>query len=123
MNKTYEPRLEDKLQTALVEELMKNGITLENSSEYRIEGAIKTYSLTTLAASAGTAVEYEVIIRGDFKLIEPGGKIKPLKGGGVFIVSFLSAGSLEGVNAMKELAIVKALQDLSQELVISILLP
>jgi len=123
VNKTYEPRLEDKLQTALVQVLMNNGIALESSSEYRIEGVIKTYALSTLAAVAGTAVEYEVIIRGDFKLVEPGGKVKPLKGGGVFIVPFLSGGALEDVMARRDVAIMQALQDLSTELVMSLIYP
>ncbi|HAM50345.1 MAG TPA: hypothetical protein DCP92_06480 [Nitrospiraceae bacterium] len=123
VNKTYQPKLEDKLQTALVAELMKNGIALENGSAYRIEGVITTYQLNTLAAAAGTAVEYEVIIRGDFKLVEPSGKIKALKGGGVFIVSFSSQGNLEDVIALRDQAIERALKDLSTELVISLIYP
>jgi len=123
VNKTHEPRLEDKLQTALVEELMRNGIVLENDSRYRIEGVITTYEVRTLAQKSGTAVECEVVIHGDFKLVEPSGKIKPLKGGGVFFVSFPSSGNLESVIALKEEAIKQALRDLSNELVLSLILP
>jgi hypothetical protein len=123
MNKTYEPKLEDKIQIALVEELLKNGITFESGSGFRIDGVINRFDLVTLSEKNGVTVLYEVIIKGDFRLVEPSGKTKPLRGSGVFIVSFQSSENLQGVIASKELAIDRALRDLSTEIVASMIYP
>jgi len=120
-NRTFEPKLEDRMQVALVEELMKNGFTLVQNSEYRIEGVINVFQMRVLSEKNSVAVEYEVIIRGDFKLVGPSGKVRPLAKGGVFIVSFLSTDSLNVVMARKEVAIEKALRDFSTELVASVI--
>jgi len=118
-NKTFEPGLEDRMKIALVDELMKNGFVIDSSAGHKINGVINTYELRTLSEKAGVAVQYEVIIRGDFKLIDPSGKARPLMGQGVYIVSFLSAESLQNVMALKEKAIERALRDLSSEIVAS----
>ncbi|MFN3396859.1 MAG: hypothetical protein ACK4Z9_08735, partial [Thermodesulfovibrionales bacterium] len=76
--------------------------------------------LRTLSERSGVAVEYEVLIRGVFKLKTPSG-IRDLRSEGPFIVSFTSAERLQDVMAFKEKAIEKALRDLSQELIISML--
>ncbi|TAL27618.1 MAG: hypothetical protein EPN94_01210, partial [Nitrospirae bacterium] len=64
-NKTFEPKLEDKLQKALAEELMKNGITISKDSGYVITGVITKFELKPLTEKDGFAVEYEVIIKGE----------------------------------------------------------
>jgi len=120
-NKTFEPRLEDKMQDALVEELLKNGFTLVQNSEYRIEGVIKVFQMKVFAEKNNVAVEYEVDIKGDFKLIGPDGKSKKLASEGIFIVSFLSTETLNVVMANKEVAIEQALRDFSTEIVASII--
>lgn len=119
INKTFEPGLEDRMKIALVDELMKNGLLINSSAGHKINGVINTYELRTLSEKAGVAVQYEVVIRGDFKLIDPSGKARPLMGQGVYIVSFLSAESLQNVMALKEKAIERALRDLSSEVVAS----
>lgn len=121
VNKTYEPRLEDRMQTALTDELMKSGFVIDGSSGNRIEGSIASFVLNTLSAKSGVAVEYEVVIKGDFKLIDPLGKARVLRQQGVFIVSFSSTDSLQNVVARKEMAIEKALKDFSSEIVASII--
>jgi outer membrane lipopolysaccharide assembly protein LptE/RlpB len=121
VNKTYEPRLEDKMQTALTDELMRSGFVIDGSSGNRIEGSIATFVLNTLSEKSGVAVEYEVVIKGDFKLIDPLGKTRELRQRGVFIVSFSSTDSLQNVVARKEMAIEKALKDFSSEIVASII--
>ncbi|GAB4408238.1 MAG: LPS assembly lipoprotein LptE [Thermodesulfovibrionales bacterium] len=120
VNKTFEPKLEDKMKIALVDELMKNGFVIDSKAGHKINGIITTFELRTLSEKAGVAVEYEVIIRGDFKLLDPSGKARALRGQGVFIVSFLSAESLQNVMALKEKAIERALRDLSSEIIASI---
>lgn len=121
INKTFEPGLEDRMQLALIDELMKNGFSIDKSGQHRVEGIINTLELRTLSTKSGVAVEYEVIVRGEFSLIEAKGKTKPLRNSGAYIVSFLSKDSLHGVMAMKEKAIGRALRDLSSELAVSII--
>lgn len=121
INKTFEPKLEDRLQVALVNELMKNGFLIDGTSGYRIDGMITTFELRTLSERAGVAVEYEVTIKGDFKLMDPSGKARALRNRGVFIVFFSSSEALQNVIALKEKAIESAMRDLSSEIVASII--
>lgn len=121
INKTFEPKLEDRMQRALAAELMKNGFTIDRGSDYKISGVISSFALSTLSEKSGVAVEYEVIIKGDFKLIAPSGKSRELRNHGVFIVSFPSSEALQNVIARKELATERALNDLSSEIVASIM--
>ena len=121
VNKTFEPKLEDRMQTALVNELMVEGFVIDNSSGYKINGSITQFELRTLSEKSGVATEYEVIIKGDFKLIDSSGKTKELRNHGVFIVSFSSSEQLQTVIALKELATERALRDLSSEIVASIM--
>ena len=121
VNKTFEPKLEDRMQTALVNELMLEGFVIDNSSGYKINGSITQFELRTLSEKSGVATEYEVIIKGDFKLMDSSGKTKELRSHGVFIVSFSSSEQLQTVIALKELATERALKDLSSEIVASII--
>lgn len=119
-NRTYEPRLDDKLRNILTEELIKRGFVVDRSSDNRIYGSINVFELRTLSEKAGVAVEYEVVISGEFKVKTSSGIVKNLRPGGLFIVSLLSAERIEDVMALKEKAIEKALKDLSEELIMSI---
>lgn len=121
VNKTYEPGLQDKMQTALSDELLKVGFNLNADSPCRIDGVINAFELRTLSEKSGTALEYEITIKGDFRLAEPPGKTRELRNHGVFIVSFSGSGSLQAVAAAKEKAIEKALRDLSSEIAASII--
>ena len=121
VNKTFEPKLEDRMQTALVNELMIEGFVIDSSSGYKINGAITQFELRTLSEKSGVATEYEVIIRGDFNLMDPSGKTRELRNHGVFIVSFSSSEQLQTVMALKELAAERALRDLSSAIVASIM--
>lgn len=120
INRTYEPGIDDRMRDILAQELIKRGFKVDRSSGYKIYGSINTFELRTLSEKAGVAVEYEVVVNGDFKLRSPSGMVRDLRSGGPFIVSFLSADRLQDVMALREKAIEKALRDLSQELIISI---
>ena len=115
-NKTYEPKLEDKLQKALADELIKNGIMISKNSEHVINGVIEAFELKALSEKEGIAVEYEVIIKGKFFLTSPEGKATELRNSGAFIVSFYNEGSLQEIMASKEQAIEIALKNLSSEI-------
>jgi outer membrane lipopolysaccharide assembly protein LptE/RlpB len=121
VNKTFEPKLEDRMQGALVNELMVQGFVIDSSAGYKIHGAITQFELRTLSEKSGVATEYEVVIKGDFRLMDPSGKTRELRNRGVFIVSFSSSEQLQSVMALKELATERALKDLSSEIVASLM--
>lgn len=121
VNRTFEPKLGDRLATALAGALMESGIRLDDGSPYTLSGRIEKFELRSLAEKGGVSVLYEVRISGDFFLDGPGGSRRKLRNSGLFIVTFSSEGALAGVLAGKEQAAMKALSDLSEELVASIL--
>jgi len=115
-NRTYEPKLEDKLQKAIADELLRYGIMISKGSVPVITGVIDTFELRVLSEKDGLAVEYEVIIKGKFFLTSPEGKVRELRNSGAFIVSFYGAGNLQEIMASKEQAIETALKNLSSEI-------
>ncbi len=117
-NTTLEPKLQDRLHKALTEEFLKQGIEVNPNAGYKLSGTIYQYELVILSEKADIAAEYEVIINGDFRLIDPSGNIKEFKKiGSPFIVSFQSSNMLEDVLASKELASEKAIKDMAMEIV------
>lgn len=117
-NKTFEPKLQDKLYKALTEEFLKQGVAVHQGAQYTISGVINLFELKILSEKGGTAVEYEVSMKGDFRLVEPSGQMKDFRGiGSPFIVSFQGSGSMEDVIALKERASEKAVRDMAMELV------
>ncbi|MFZ6016069.1 MAG: LPS assembly lipoprotein LptE [Nitrospirota bacterium] len=118
-NKTLEPKLQDRLHKALTEEFLRHGIQVgATGSGYRLECIINHFDLNTLSEKNDITVEYEVVIRGDFKLIDPSGNAKDFKDiGSPFIVSFPSSGRLGDVLADKELVSERAVRDMAMEIV------
>ncbi len=122
VNRTYELKLEDRMQRALAAELLKTGFSLGAESGYSIEGVLNVFELRVLSVKVNEASEYEVIVKGDFRLYGPSGQVRTLRSGGIFITSFLSTEeNLTSIITGKELATERALRDFSSEIVASIL--
>jgi hypothetical protein len=121
-NNTLEPKLQDRLCNALTDEFLKQGIDVNRNAGYKLSGTIKDFELRILSEKTDIAAEYEVIIRGDFKLVDPSGNIKEFKNiGSPFIVSFQSSEALVDVLALKELASERAIRDMAMEIVYSLI--
>jgi|WetSurMetagenome_2_1015567.scaffolds.fasta_scaffold540870_2 hypothetical protein len=121
-NRTYEPKLQDRLHRSLTEEFLRQGIAVRSNAEYKLSGVINKFTLQVLSEKADVAAEYQVTILGDFKLIDPKGNIKEFKGvGSPFIVSFSGAGQLNELIANKELASERALKDMASEIVAALI--
>jgi hypothetical protein len=117
-NKTVEPKLQDRLSKALTEEFLKQGISVYSGAGYQLSGTIHYFELQILSEKADVAVEYEITIKGDFKLADPSGNVKEFKNiGSPFIVSFSGSGTLNELIASKELASERAIQDMAMEIV------
>lgn len=119
-NNSYEPKLQDKLYVALTEEFLRQGISVIPNSDYKISGRINHFDLRVLSESSDVAIEYEVLIDADFKLIKPSGEIEDFKKlSSPFIVSFSGMGkkNLEFLIAQKEYVSERALKDIAIEIV------
>lgn len=117
-NKTIEPKLQDRFSRILAETLLEYGFYLNSPAKYMIEGDIEHFELRPLSEKLLTVVEYQVIIKGNFRLIDTeSGKARPIVTGDPFITYFVPKGKLEDVLANKELATNDAIKNLSQELV------
>ncbi len=116
-NRTLEPKLQDRFHRVITEEFLKHGVTISPNADYKLSGTINFFEMYILA-ERDVAVEYEVVMRGDFKLVGPSGDTKDIKGiGSPFIVSFPGSGLLEDVLALKERASERALRDMATEIV------
>jgi hypothetical protein len=121
-NKTVEPKLQDKFYRAITEEFLKHGISVQARADYKLSGTIKRYELHVLSERKDVAVEYEVIMKGDFKLVGPSGHTRDIKDiGSPFIISFPVSGPLEDVLALKELASERAIRDMAMEVVAALI--
>ncbi|OGW38950.1 MAG: hypothetical protein A2Y97_10975 [Nitrospirae bacterium RBG_13_39_12] len=117
-NLTVEPKLQDKLHRALTEEFLKQGINVYPESAFKLSGRIYKFELRILSQKYDVATEYEVIIEGDFRIVDSSGNIKDFeKIGSPFIVSFQSSDLLEDVLSSKELASERAVKDMAMQIV------
>jgi hypothetical protein len=123
-NRTFEPKLQDRLHNALTEEFLKQGIAVYPEAGYKLSGTIHLFELRVLSEKSDIAAEYEVIIKGDFRLVDPSGNVREFKNiGSPFIVSFESSDLLEDVLALKELASEKAIRDMAGEIISVLIYP
>ncbi len=118
-NTTVEPKLQDRMSRLLAETLMEYGFDVRPAAKYRIEGTIGGFTLAPVSEKSLTAIQYQVTIVGDFKLIDTyTQKVQVLAAvSSPFTTYFRSSGTLTSVLAEKEAATESALKDLSQELV------
>ncbi len=117
-NRTFEPKLQDKLYKALIEEFLKHGVEVRQDAELKLSCVIHRFEMHILSEKSDIASEYEVIIRADFALHGPSEVIRAYKDvGSPFIVSFSGAGQLEGLIAEKEIASERAISNIAGEII------
>jgi outer membrane lipopolysaccharide assembly protein LptE/RlpB len=117
-NRSLEPKLQDKLYAALVEEFEKNGIRVTPAAATKLSAVIHSFDMVLLSEKEGIAVEYSIIMPVDFIVEDKDGKKRVIKNAGSpFIVSFASAEDLGALLAKKELAEVKAARDVAMRIV------
>jgi hypothetical protein len=121
-NKTLEPKLQDRLYTALTEEFLKQGVDVSPAAGYKISGTIHQFDLRVLSEKSDVAADYELIIKADFTLTDPSGKAKEFKNiTSPFIISFSGTGPLNDLIASKELAYERAMRDMAMEIVAALI--
>jgi hypothetical protein len=117
-NKTFEPKLQDRLYQALTEEFLRQGVSVSPVAGNKITGSINRFDMRVIAEKGDIAADYEVIITGDFKLSDPAGKEQEFKNiGSPFIVSFSGTGPMADMIASKEAASDKAIRNMASEII------
>ncbi len=117
-NKTLEPKLQDKLHRAIVEEFLKQGISISLAAEHKLTGIINDFQMVTLSEKEGITVEYRVIINAEFKLLDAQGAVMEIKRiDSPFIVSFRGTEEFGRLLANKDIAEEKALDDIAIQIV------
>ena len=122
-NDTYEPKLEERMHTALSNEFINQGIDVRASgSDVVLETTITTFALDAIAAVDETVKEQEIIMHVDLRLIS-GGKttefrnmVSPIK------ITFQSTGTVSESVAQKEKASDKACREIAKEIVSKIII-
>lgn len=117
-NKTLEPKLQDKLHTALTEEFMKNGIRVKPYADTKISAVVNAFDMTILSEKQEITIEYRVVINADFVVVDKDGRKKELKNiDSPFIVSFAASEDLATLLAKKELVEERAMKDVAMRIV------
>lgn len=117
-NRTAEPKLQDKLQRALAEEFMKQGVRVSPEAEYKITGTVRSFDLAGLAEKNGVTVEYRVTMNAQFRLLDREGKTVAVKEiSSPFIVALTDEGDLGRLFALKDTAQERAAADIAMEIV------
>ncbi|MDA8090661.1 MAG: LPS assembly lipoprotein LptE [Nitrospiraceae bacterium] len=116
-NNTTEPGLEQYLYTALSDELMKQGIDVDQTSANKIYGSLDTFQLLGVAETNRVFTSYQVTISGKFIFRGTDGKEVPLAGASPFIISFSAQGDLNDVLAQRQLAIRTGMQSFASQIV------
>lgn len=119
VNATSTPKLQDMLYEALATEFMRRGVTISDSAEYSLEGKIYFYKLTAVAEKKKFAAQYEIDIRGSFKLKDKNDNVTKaiMDIHSPFIESFESQDAVNAVVASQEQQNEAAMRSLAAYLV------
>ena len=116
-NRTLEPKLEDKLYQALVEEFARNGISVTPGAASSLSGVVNNYNMFSLSEKDDITVEYRVVVDADFLFRDADGKTREIKTALPFIVSFSGQGTMANLLANRDVAERQAMADIAMEIV------
>jgi outer membrane lipopolysaccharide assembly protein LptE/RlpB len=123
-NRTFEPKLQDRLHRALTEEFLRQGLTVTPAAERTLTGVIHNYQMNSISQKNGITIEYNVVINADFKIVDGGGKITERKNiSSPFIVSFTGSSDMGTLIASRDAAEEKAAKDIALEVAGALLFP
>lgn len=115
-NRTFEPKLQDKLHRALTEEFLKQGLIVSPAAERTLTGVINTFQMNSISEKNGITIEYNVVVNADFTIVDGEGKVTEKKSiSSPFIVSFTGSQDMGSLIASREAAEEKAARDIALE--------
>jgi len=122
-NRTYEPRLEDKLHNALSEEFINQGIKVEGpSADITLEAAITRYELGAIGVVDESIREQEIIMLVDIKVIDKGNVIEFKSMGSPILITFQTTGTVPQTIVLEDRATIKASREIAKDVVSRIII-
>ncbi len=122
-NRTYEPRLEERLHNSLSGEFINQGIEVKAAGgSVSLEATVTSFQLGAVGAVDETVKEQELLMLVDIKVIDSGetttirGMSSPIK------ITFQSTGTVSQSVNEKERATEKACREIAKEIVSKIIL-
>lgn len=122
-NKTYEPRLEEKMHNALSKEFINQGIEVRGSDgEVEIEVTVTNFQTGAIAAVDEMVKEQSIILKVDIRLTDQGKVTEFRSMESPIKITFQSTGTVTESAAFKEKATDKACSEIAKEMVSRIIL-
>lgn len=122
-NKTYEPRLEERMHNALSEEFIKQGIEVRAAGgDVYLETVITEFGLTAVGVDDGRVIEQAVAMSVNVKITDSGKVIEFGSMQSLINVTFDSTGTVSESVANKERAADKASSEIAKEIVSKIII-
>ncbi len=117
-NRTYEPRLEEKLHNALSEEFINQGIKAEGvSADITLEASITRFELGAIGAVDESVREQEIIMLVDIKVIDKGDVIEFKSMGSPILITFQTTGTVPQTVDLRDRATIKASREIARDIV------
>ncbi len=116
INKTFEPRLEERLHMALSKEFIRHGISIVPNGDIELATSIIRFDLGEIAVVDERVKEQSIIMRVDIKVTPGGEKAELLSIEPPIQITFPTAGSVNEAVIQKQKAIEKACAEIAREL-------
>ena len=117
-NKTYEPRLEERLHTALAEEFLTQGIKVVSANgDVSIETTITAFELSSIATIDEKVQEQAITMRVDVKITDKSRVIEFSSMESPIRITFPSYGTVSDSVIQKDRAINKACSEIAREII------
>ena len=118
VNRTYEPKVEEKMHEALSSEFIHQGIEIKpDSREAMVETTIRTFALGAIGAVDETVKEQEVLMSVDIRAVINGDVTEFKEMRSPIKITFQSTGTVSESVAQKEDAVRKACREIAKEIV------
>ncbi len=122
-NKTYEPKLEEKLHNALSEEFVTQGIKAGGaSSDVTLEAVITRFELSAIGTIDASVREQEIIMFVDVRIIDSGDVTEFKSIGSPIKITFETAGTVPQAVDQRDRASIKASREIARDIVSRIII-
>jgi len=122
-NRTYEPKLEDRLHNAFSKEFIAQGIKVKAANgDVDMETTITTFMLSAIAAIDEKVQEQEITMRVNVRIIDKGRVTEFKSMASPIRITFPSEGAVSDSVLHKERAIDKASSEIAREIISKIIL-
>ncbi|MEF9426296.1 MAG: LPS assembly lipoprotein LptE [Candidatus Mariimomonas ferrooxydans] len=122
-NKTYEPKLDDRLHNALSREFIAQGIkVISKNGDVQMEAVITAFELSSIAAISETVQEQVIKMTVDIRLIDSGRVTEFTSTESPIRITFPTTGTVIESVVQKEKAIDKACSEIAKEIISRIII-